>query len=148
MRCPSCGHENPEGTRFCGECATPLTLAHNRPVGERKVVTVLFCDMVGFTAASEQADPEDVQARIDPYFDRLTAAVVAYGGTLEKYIGDAVQAVFGAPMAHEDDPERAVRAALRILDEISDLNQDGSHPRPHGADRGEHRGGPGPRGAT
>jgi class 3 adenylate cyclase len=83
---------------------------------------VLFCDLVGFTAASEQLDPEDVRARVVPYQQRLRAEIERYGGTVEKFIGDAVMAVFGAPVAHEDDAERAVHAGLRILEAIDDLN--------------------------
>jgi class 3 adenylate cyclase len=90
---------------------------------ERKVVSVLFCDLVGFTAACEQADPEDVVARIRPYHALLRREVERFGGTVEKFVGDGVMAVFGAPVAHEDDPERAVRAGLRILDAIGELNQ-------------------------
>jgi class 3 adenylate cyclase len=89
---------------------------------ERKVVSVLFCDLVGFTAASEAADPEDVRARIRPYHARLREVIERYGGTVEKFVGDAVMAVFGAPVAHEDDAERAVRAGLRILEAIAELN--------------------------
>jgi len=88
------------------------------------VVSVLFCDLVGFTAASEHADPEDVRARLRPYHERLRVELERYGGTVEKFIGDAVMAVFGAPVAHEDDPERAVRAGLRILEAIAELNED------------------------
>src|SRR5438094_6780259 len=83
---------------------------------ERKVVTVLFADLVGFTAQAEQLDPEDVEAILRPYHERLRAELERYGGTVEKFIGDAVMALFGAPVAHEDDPERAVRAALAIRD--------------------------------
>jgi class 3 adenylate cyclase len=89
---------------------------------ERKTVTVLFCDLVGFTEASDRADPEDVRARIRPYHARLRREIEGFGGTVEKFIGDAVMAVFGAPTAHEDDPERGVRAGLRILEAIADLN--------------------------
>ncbi len=89
---------------------------------ERKVVTVLFCDLVGFTAASEAVDPEDVRARIRPYHALLRREIETYGGTVEKFIGDAVMAVFGAPVAHEDDVERAVRCGLRILEAIEELN--------------------------
>ena len=85
-------------------------------------MTVLFCDLVGFTAASEAADPEDVRSRIRPYHARLRQEIERYGGTVEKFIGDAVMAVFGAPTAHEDDAERAVRAGLRILEAIEELN--------------------------
>jgi class 3 adenylate cyclase len=86
------------------------------------VVSVLFCDLVGFTAASEQQDPEDVRARIRPYHARLREEIEGYGGTVEKFVGDAVMAVFGAPVSHEDDAERAVRAGLRILEAIAELN--------------------------
>ncbi len=91
------------------------------------MVSVLFCDLVGFTAASESADPEEVQARIAPYHARTRERIEAFGGTVEKFIGDAVMAVFGAPTAHEDDPERAVRAGLALLEAIEELNAaDGS----------------------
>src|SRR5947207_3415427 len=83
---------------------------------ERKVVTVLFADLVGFTHGSEQLDPEDVEAILRPYHERLRSELKRRGGTVEKFIGDAVMALFGAPIAHEDDPERAVRAALAIRD--------------------------------
>jgi class 3 adenylate cyclase len=83
---------------------------------ERKVVTVLFADLVGFTARAEQLDPEDVEAILRPYHERLRGELERFGGTVEKFIGDAVMALFGAPVAHEDDPERAVRAALAIRD--------------------------------
>ena len=85
---------------------------------ERKVVSVIFCDLVGFTAASEEADPEDVDAGLRAYHAAVRAEIERFGGTVEKFIGDAVMAVFGAPRAHEDDPERAVRAALAILDTV------------------------------
>jgi class 3 adenylate cyclase/tetratricopeptide (TPR) repeat protein len=91
---------------------------------ERKVVSVLFCDLVGFTGASEVADPEDVRARIRPYHARVRQEIERFSGTVEKFIGDAVMAVFGAPVAHEDDAERAVRAGLRILEAIEELNAD------------------------
>src|ERR671933_2469569 len=115
--CPSCGKELPGEFPFCPFCAAPL--AEKPPttqLEERKVVSVLFCDLVGFTAASEAADPEDVRARIRPYHARLREELERYGGTVEKFIGDAVMALFGAPVAREDDPERGVRAALAIRD--------------------------------
>jgi class 3 adenylate cyclase len=122
--CPACGKENPEGFQFCGFCTAPLTRQTAPPaLEERKVVSVLFCDLVGFTAESERADPEDVRARLRPYHERLRVELERYGGTVEKFVGDAVMAVFGAPVAHEDDPERAVRAGLRILDAIVELNE-------------------------
>ena len=83
---------------------------------ERKIVTVLFCDLVGFTQRAEEMDPEDVAALLGPYHARLKEELERYGGTVEKFIGDAVMALFGAPKAHENDPERAVRAALAICD--------------------------------
>jgi class 3 adenylate cyclase/tetratricopeptide (TPR) repeat protein len=112
--CPSCGQENPEIAKFCLACATPL---HAEPAREeRKVVTVLFADLVGFTSRAERMDPEDVRALLAPYHQRLRSELERFGGTVEKFIGDAVVALFGAPVAHEDDPERAVRAALAIRD--------------------------------
>jgi class 3 adenylate cyclase/tetratricopeptide (TPR) repeat protein len=121
--CPVCGKENQQGFRFCGFCGAPL----ERPgtstgMEERKVVSVLFCDLVGFTAASEAVDPEDVRARLRPYHELLRERIVAFGGTVEKFVGDAVMAVFGAPAAREDDAERAVRAGLAILESLDGLN--------------------------
>src|SRR5437899_4074871 len=83
---------------------------------ERKVVTCLFADLVGFTARAETLDPEDVEAFLTPYHERVRRELERFGGTVEKFIGDAVMALFGAPIAHEDDPERAVRAALAVRD--------------------------------
>ena len=121
--CPSCDKELPGEFPFCPFCAAPLTDRPSASVQEeRKVVSVLFCDLVGFTAASDTADPEDVRARIRPYHARLREVVERFGGTVEKFVGDAVMAVFGAPVAHEDDAERAVRAGLRILEAIEELN--------------------------
>ncbi|MGN6177183.1 MAG: ATP-binding protein, partial [Streptosporangiaceae bacterium] len=114
---------NPGIARFCLACGAPVGRVAGPAGEERKTVTVLFCDLVGFTAASDRADPEDVRARLRPYPARLRHEVEGFGGTVEKFIGDAVMAVFGAPMAHEDDPERAVRAGLRILEAIADLNE-------------------------
>src|SRR5213080_5352161 len=91
---------------------------------ERKVVTVLFADLVGFTARAEQLDPEDVEAILRPYHERLRGELERFGGTVEKFIGDAVMALFGAPLAHEDDPERAVRAALAIRDWVRETEED------------------------
>jgi class 3 adenylate cyclase len=121
--CPSCGEENSDRARFCQVCATALAEAPGAVREERKIITVLFCDLVGFTALSDQADPEDVRARIRPYHARLRTEIERYGGTVEKFIGDAVMAVFGVPFAHEDDPERAVRSGLRIIQAIAELNE-------------------------
>jgi class 3 adenylate cyclase/tetratricopeptide (TPR) repeat protein len=116
ITCPSCGRENPDGFEFCGYCTTPLAVASSAAREERKVVTVLFCDLVGFTARAEQLDPEEVRAVLAPYHSRVRDELERRGGTVEKFIGDAVMALFGAPTAHEDDPERAVRASLAIRD--------------------------------
>ena len=115
MICAACGQENPEVARFCLACGAALKPGDERRE-ERKVVTVLFADLVGFTSRAEQLDPEDVRAVLAPYHERLRHELERFGGTVEKFIGDAVMAIFGAPVSHEDDPERAVRAALAIRD--------------------------------
>ena len=120
--CQHCGEDNPERARFCLACAAPLA-APGRQREERKVVSVLFCDLVGFTAQADEADPEEIQARLGPYHDRARREIERFGGTVEKFIGDAVVGVFGVPAAHEDDPERAVRAALDVVEAIDRLNQ-------------------------
>src|SRR5215475_771439 len=114
--CPSCGHGNQPGGKFCSECGVALVAARPPAREERKVVTVLFADLVGFTSRAERMDPEDVRALLSPFYVRLRAELERFGGTVEKFIGDAVMALFGAPVTHEDDPERAVRAALAIRD--------------------------------
>ncbi|MDQ2981185.1 MAG: AAA family ATPase [Actinomycetota bacterium] len=117
MACPSCGKELPGEFPFCPFCGSALTEARPAPAREeRKVVTCLFCDLVGFTSRAEAMDPEDVRALLSPYHAHLRSELERFGGTVEKFIGDAVMALFGAPVAHEDDPERAVRAALAIRD--------------------------------
>src|SRR6266540_61795 len=116
VACPSCGKETPAGFPRCAHCGAALAAAPAERRQERKVVTALFCDLVGFTARSERMDPEDLQALLASYHGRLRWELERFGGTVEKFIGDAVVAVFGAPTAHEDDPERAVRAALAIRD--------------------------------
>src|SRR6266516_592850 len=123
VTCPNCGQENPEGFRLCGMCGSPLVAETTAPREERKVVTVLFADLVGFTARAEQLDPEDVRALLAPYHARLRDELERHGGTVEKFIGDAVMALFGAPLVHEDDPERAVRAAIAIRDWIRDEDE-------------------------
>jgi class 3 adenylate cyclase/tetratricopeptide (TPR) repeat protein len=122
--CRQCGEENPERARFCLACGTVLAEA-GAAGEERKVVSVLFVDLVGFTGQSDRADPEDVRATLRPYHERVKADIERFGGTVEKFIGDAVMAVFGAPVAHEDDAERAVRSGLRILETIQELRADG-----------------------
>ena len=127
ITCPNCGQENPDGARFCNACAAPLTAEPTGAREERKVVSVLFADLVGFTSQAEQLDPEDVRAILSGYHERVRFELERYGGTVEKFIGDAVMAIFGAPVAREDDPERAVRAALAAREAIAELNDgDGS----------------------
>jgi predicted ATPase/class 3 adenylate cyclase len=123
MVCPTCGHENAETAKFCSECGAALVATRATRREERKVVTVVFADMVGSTERAERLDPEDVRALLAPYHARLRSELERHGGTVEKFIGDAVVAVFGAPVAHEDDPERAVRAALAIQEAIAEMNE-------------------------
>jgi class 3 adenylate cyclase/tetratricopeptide (TPR) repeat protein len=116
ITCPACGKENPEGFAFCGFCTAPLATETAPGREERKVVTVLFCDLVGSTARAERLDPEDVRALLSRYHEHVRGELERFGGTVEKFIGDAVVGVFGAPAVHEDDSERAVRAALAVRD--------------------------------
>jgi class 3 adenylate cyclase/tetratricopeptide (TPR) repeat protein len=118
--CSACGQENPDGFRLCGMCGAALVPVAAPAREERKVVTILFTDLVGSTARAEALDPEDVRATLSSYYAQLRAELERFGGTVEKFIGDAVMAVFGAPVAHEDDAERAVRAALAIRDSIGE----------------------------
>lgn len=122
--CPHCGSDVPEGSRFCPICGNQLLDEGRMDTGreERKIVSVLFADLAGFTEHASQADPEDVRARLTAYHRRIREDVERFGGRVEKLMGDGVFAVFGAPVAHEDDPERAVRAALRIQRSVEDLN--------------------------
>ena len=123
--CPACGSANPDGARFCNGCAAKLgTAATAAAREERKVVTVLFADLAGFTARSETLDPEDVRAFLLPYYELLTSEITRHGGLVDRFLGDGVMALFGAPTAHEDDPERAIRAAFRILERIPGLGLD------------------------
>jgi class 3 adenylate cyclase len=127
--CTACGKELPGEFPFCPFCGASLTVEPSASVREeRKVVTCLFCDLVGFTASSEAADPEDVDRMLAAYSAMTQALIEGHGGTVEKFIGDAVVGVFGAPVAHEDDPERAVRAGLRIVEGASELQAVGGEP--------------------
>src|ERR671918_2457294 len=100
--CPRCTQENPSEARFCMACGGALAPgARLTGIEERKVVTVLFCDLVGFTARSDQSDPEEIQARLLPYHRRMQQQIERFGGTVEKFIGDAVVGTFGVPTAHE-----------------------------------------------
>ena len=141
--CPSCGTPNDPAVRFCGECGGQLTSdaalgSTKRPpvdtgratnagrgLAERRLVSVLFADLVGFTGLAEDRDPEAVRELLTRYFDLCREVIARYGGTVEKFIGDAVMAVWGAPVAHEDDAERAVRAALDLVDVVRDLGGSG-----------------------
>ena len=146
MKCASCGTENPAGQKFCGECAAPLSDpgACRTPVvrettdaqvaeslvprgvarGELKLVTVLFADVSGFTGLSENLDPGSLRDLIATCFDRLVPCIERYGGTVDKFVGDEIMALFGAPVAHENDPERALPRRPRDA------------PRPRGVQRG------------
>ncbi|HET7928713.1 MAG TPA: zinc-ribbon domain-containing protein, partial [Actinomycetota bacterium] len=139
MICPNCGTENPDGARFCNACGSRLdgegaagpaldtflpkellakleAAREGRAMeGERRVVTMLFCDVKGSTAMAETMDPEDWAEIMNGAFERLIAPVYRYEGTLARLMGDAIFAFFGAPIAHEDDPQRAVQAGLDIV---------------------------------
>ena len=122
--CIECGTENPAQARFCFSCGAALAAAPApaAPSEERKVITAIFVDLVGSTARSEQLDPEDVKALVAPYHARVRGELERHGGTFEKFSGDAVLALFGSPKAHEDDPERAIRAGLAVREAIAELN--------------------------
>ena len=140
--CPACGAANPAGNRFCGTCGSALSAPSPSSIGassssqpsipagpaestlverERRLVTVLFCDLVGFTPLSERLDPEDVREIQTMYFGRMSKEIRSFGGTVEKYIGDAVLAMFGVPVAHEDDAVRAIRCGLNMQAALKSL---------------------------
>ncbi len=140
VACPACGAANEPSEKFCGECATPLAAgaapaarssaapaaqsgssAASAPVAERRLVSILFADLVGFTPFAEERDAEDVRDTLTRYFDIASDVITRYGGTVEKFIGDAVLAVWGAPVARENDAERSVRAALELVDAVRAL---------------------------
>jgi class 3 adenylate cyclase/tetratricopeptide (TPR) repeat protein len=118
--CPQCGEENPERARFCMRCGSELARPPTRRDEERKIITVLFCELVG-PAGWASLDPEELRRSLAPYHSRIQQEIGNYGGTVDKFMGPTALGVFGAPVAHEDDPERAVRAALRILEGVQDL---------------------------
>src|SRR5436305_3839496 len=134
LACPACGAADASGAKFCGECGSPLTrdvpptviaqAPASARVAERRLVSVLFADLVGFTTLSESQDSEEVRALLSRYFDTCKRLITLYGGTVEKFIGDAVMAVWGAPTATEDDAERAVRAALDLVAAVSALGDE------------------------
>jgi len=121
--CPQCSEENPERARFCLACGTPLDAGEAKPQEERRIISVVFVDLVGFTSRSDKQDPEDVQAILTPYHDLVRRELESFGGVVEKFIGDAIVAVFGAPTAHGDDAERAVRAALSVRDSVQESDE-------------------------
>jgi class 3 adenylate cyclase/tetratricopeptide (TPR) repeat protein len=122
LTCPSCGRKNPEAARFCNACGAELAAAAAREV--RKTVTVLFADVTGSTALGERLDPESFRRVMARYFDTARGCLERHGGTVEKFIGDAVMAVFGVPTAHEDDALRALRAAAELRDSLASLNEE------------------------
>jgi class 3 adenylate cyclase/tetratricopeptide (TPR) repeat protein len=140
--CGVCGTPNPHGDKFCGECGSPLapgaaaasgatsgsqatpSVTKMFPISERRLVSVLFADLVGFTSFSETRDPDEVRDLLSRYFDTARQIVLRYGGTVEKFIGDAVMAVWGTPVAQEDDAERAVRAALDLVQAVHNLGEE------------------------
>ncbi len=129
--CPSCGAYNEPSEKFCGECGTALgggpavapapKAAAALPQAERRLVSILFVDLVGSTALAEGRDPEETRDLLTRYFDLARDVIVRYGGSVEKFIGDAVMAMWGAPTAHEDDAERAVRAGLDLVAAVKTL---------------------------
>jgi class 3 adenylate cyclase/tetratricopeptide (TPR) repeat protein len=138
--CGVCGTSNPAGDKFCGECGSPLvsgpatasaspsptapSVSRSAPISERRLVSILFADLVGFTSLSETRDPDEVRDLLSRYFDTARQIVLRYGGTVEKFIGDAVMAVWGTPVAQEDDAERAVRAALDLVQAVQALGEE------------------------
>ncbi len=136
--CAGCGYEPVANKPFCANCGTAVaasTVASDRlstsvnqgtpkPVAERHLCSTLFVDLVGFTPLAEKRDPEHIRELLTQYFDRAQRIIDNYGGTVEKFIGDAVMAVWGAPIANEDDAERAVRAALEVVAAVTELGRD------------------------
>src|SRR5436190_4131705 len=129
--CPTCGAAFDPGDAFCGECGAALGApaaasrpAAAAPTAERRLVSVLFADLVGFTTLSERRDAEDVRELLSRYFDSCRRLIELYGGVVEKFIGDAVMAVWGTPTAQEDDAERSVRAALDLVSMVSALGEE------------------------
>src|SRR5207249_12188271 len=130
--CPSCGEPNAPAVKFCGERGAPLAGGRvyaveaqvaRAPEAERRLVSVLFADLVGFTTLSESRDSEEVRELLSSYFDTSRQLIARHGGTVEKFIGDAVMAVCGTPIAREDDAERAVRAGLDLVAAVTALGQ-------------------------
>ncbi len=137
IACPGCGYANEGGDRYCGGCGRLLSgdgappsepSRREAPEGDRRPVTVLFCDLVGYTRLSSELDPEDVHTLLERFFTLVDAIVDRFGGTIDKHIGDAAMALFGAPVAHGNDAERAVRAALEIHSSLPELDSGSASP--------------------
>jgi class 3 adenylate cyclase len=122
LTCSSCGHRNPGSSRFCAACGAELAAVAPREV--RKTVTVVFADVTGSTALGEQLDPESLRRVMARYFDTARVCLERHGATVEKFIGDAVMAVFGVPTVHEDDALRAVRGASELRESLTSLNEE------------------------
>src|ERR671933_2475151 len=122
--CPSCGGPAPENARFCPPAAPRLAAPPPAVQRARKTVTVLFSDVSGFTTLAERLDPESVQQLMGRYFGEMRRVIERHGGTVEKFIGDAVMALFGVPVVHEDDALRAARAALEMRAALGELNEE------------------------
>ena len=139
--CPSCGAANEPTVKLCGECGTGLSqapadaptaraaAATSGPLAERRLVSALFADFVGFTTLSESRDAEEVRELLSRYFETSRAVIARYGGVVEKFIGDAVMAVWGTPTTMEDDAERAVRAPLELVDAVEALGEEVGAPK-------------------
>src|SRR6201993_2921029 len=136
--CPKCRFDNPPGFKFCGQCAAPLDAAASPRAeaksseasnGERRHLTVLFCDLVGSTEIAARLDPEAWREIVADYHRAAAQAIERFGGHVAQYLGDGVMAYFGWPEAHDNDAERAARAGLAILDAISKLNEHPTHPK-------------------
>ena len=123
VACASCAHPVPSGARFCPSCGHPVAGA-TVALEERRVVTVLFADLVGYTTLAERRDPENVKRLIESCFERLVPDIELFGGRVDKLLGDGIVALFGAPVAHEDDAERAVRAGLRMQETLCAFVED------------------------
>src|SRR3990170_1425535 len=124
--CPNCGEENAEQAKFCQNCGAPLAPKVEEAVSTeaRKTVSLVFCDLTGSTALGDKMDPESLRRVITRYFNDMKQVLIRHGGTVEKFIGDAVMAAFGVPTVHEDDALRAVRAAVEMQQQIDEMNLD------------------------
>ena len=120
--CPTCGEENPDRFRLCGYCGASLQ-PEAPPQENRRVVTIVFSDLKGSTSLGERLDSEALRAVLAIYFEAMSAVLVRHGGTIEKYIGDAIMAVFGLPMPHDDDEDRALRSAIGMITELGRWNE-------------------------